>query len=554
MTTKPVGRFSMSGVKACIQSATARPELRRSWRGRRLAHVASAVLAIGALTAGPASATSKVTETFSSTGEEQSFVVPAGVTSVRVRAIGAAGETAFSDSPFQTAAPGGSGAVVGGVLPVTAGETLYVEVAAGGFNGGGFGAPGGGMGGGASDVRTVSSAAEGSLESRLLVAAGGGGGGGTFDEGSGGRGGDAGAPGWEGSTTESGGCCGGGSQRTAGGAAGTLTGGGIGGARCEISGPWSGVEGVLGSGGFGGDGFGAPETSGGGGGGGYWGGGGGEGSCEFFFGPFSPGGAGGGGGSSYVTEEASFTSFGLASLSTPPAVSITYATPSTATADSSTIEFPGAQPFSTVSAPQTVTLTNSGGNPLAITGETFAGSTPELATDHPEDFMVDSSDCLGSVVFEASCKLKVRFAPQGTGVRTATLHIAGNMGAGPTVVALVGTGGSLPQGATGATGPQGVKGARGAQGKRGPRGLTAIYTCHHRQGHGKYEKACFVEILGKKASASSATLKRAGFVYARGASNAGHLKLRARLKVGPGLYTLVLTSKGRTTTEAVTVG
>jgi hypothetical protein len=554
MTTKPAGRFSMSGVKSRIQSAAAKPELRRSSRGRRLVHVATAALAIGALAAAPASATSKVTETFAPTGEEQSFVVPAGVTSVRVRATGAAGETALSDSPFQTAAPGGSGAVVGGVLLVTPGETLYVEVAAGGFNGGGFGVSGGGMGGGASDVRTVPSASEGSLESRLLVAAGGGGGGGTFDEGSGGRGGDAGAPGWEGATTESGGCCGEGAQRTAGGGAGTLTGGGAGGARCEGIAPWSGFEGALGSGGFGGDGFGAPLTGGGGGGGGYWGGGGGEGSCEFVFGPFSPGGAGGGGGSSYVTEEASSSSFGLASLTTAPMVSIGYSTPSTATPDTQTIEFPGVQPLSTVSAPQTVTLTNSGGTPLAITGEAFAGSTPQLATDHPEDFMVDSSNCLGSVAFEASCKLKVRFAPQGTGARTATLQIAGNMGAGPTVLALVATGGSLPQGATGATGPQGVKGAPGARGKRGPRGLTAIYTCHHRQGHGKYEKACFVEILGKKGSASSATLKRGGFVYARGASNAGRLKLRARLKVGPGLYTLVLKSNGATTTEAVTVG
>lgn len=551
MSTKPAGRFSVSGVKSCIRPATAKPERRSSSCGRRLVHVATAVLAVGALVAGPASASSKVTETFTSTGAEQSFYVPAGVTSVRVRAIGAPGETAFSDSPFQTAAPGGSGAVVTSVLPVTPGETLYLEVVAGGFNGGGLPGPGGGNGGGASDVRTIPSASEGSLESRLLVAAGGGGGGGTFEEGSGGHGGDANSPGWEGATTESGGCCGEGVSRTAGGAAGTLTGGGAGGARCEGTAPWSGFEGVLGSGGSGGDDFGAPLTGGGGGGGGYFGGGGGEGSCDFFFGPFSPGGAGGGGGSSYVTEEASSSSFGLASLTTAPLVSITYATPSTATPDTQAVEFPGIQPLSTVSAPQTVTLTNSGGNPLAITGDMFAGSTPGLATDHPEDFMVDSSDCLGSVAFEASCKLKVRFAPQGTGTRTATLQIAGNMGAGSTVVALVGTGGSLPQGATG---PQGVKGARGARGKRGPRGLTAIYTCHHRQGHGKYEKACFVEILGKKASASSATLKRAGFVYARGASNAGHLELRARLKVGPGLYTLVLKSKGVITTEAVTVG
>ncbi|HEY8304390.1 MAG TPA: choice-of-anchor D domain-containing protein [Solirubrobacteraceae bacterium] len=566
-------------------------------------------------------------ETFSSTGAEQSFVVPAGVTSVRVKAIGAPGEAAFSEGPFQSPAPGGAGAVAAGMLPVTPGETLYVEVAASGFNGGGFGGPGGGSGGGASDVRTISNASEGSLESRLLVAAGGGGGGGTFEEGSGGRGGDAGGTGWEGSVTESGGCCGEGAERTAGGAAGTLTGGGAGGARCESPAPWSGLEGALGSGGLGGDGFGAPETGGGGGGGGYWGGGGGEGSCDFFLGPFSPGGAGGGGGSSYVEEEASYNSFGLASPTTAPSVSISYATPATATPDSTTIEFPGTQPLSTVSVPQTVTLTNSGGNPLMITGETFAGSTPAAESDHPEDFMVDSSNCLGTIAFEQSCQLKIRFAPQGTGARTATLRIVGNMGAGPTVVELTGTGGTLPQGPqgeTGATGPQGptgetgatgsegptgekgatgtqgptggqgadgargeggvtgpqgsegkagatgpqgpkgdigaegaagASGAEGPRGERGPRGLTAVYTCHPRRGHGKYKKACFVEIVSRNGLASSARLERGHLVYASGASTAGHrLALRVRRRVRPGVYTLVLRSNGTTTAESVTVG
>ncbi|HEY2632580.1 MAG TPA: hypothetical protein VGI26_09415 [Solirubrobacteraceae bacterium] len=553
MITKPVPRPSTGGTHP-ISEGGAKP-IRAAFPsgGRRLIQATCATLALSALIAGPALALppANVTETFSSTGAEQSFVVPAGVTRVRVRAIGAAGETAFSASPFQTAAPGGSGAVVAGGLPVTPGETLYVEVAASGFNGGGVPGPGGGNGGGASDVRAIPSASEGSLESRLLVAAGGGGGGGTFEEGSGGRGGDAGAPGWEGATTESGGCCGEGASRTAAGAAGTLTGGGAGGARCEGNAPWSGFEGALGSGGFGGDDFGAPETGGGGGGGGYFGGGGGEGSCDFFIGPFSPGGAGGGGGSSYVTEEASSSSFGLASLTTVPSVSISYPTPSTATPSTPAIAFPGVQPLSTVSAPQTVTLTNSGDNPLAIAGETLVGSTPELATDHPEDFIVDPSGCLGEIVFEQTCKVKVRFAPQGAGTRTAALKIEGNMGAGPTVVTLTGTGGTLPQGATG---PQGAKGAKGARGKRGPRGLTAVYTCHRRQGHGKYEKACFVEILSKKSSASSAMLKRGGFVYARGSWSAGHLNLRARLKVRPGVYTLVLKSRGETTTEPITVG
>jgi hypothetical protein len=130
------------------------------------------------------------TVVFSSTGSEQPFTVPAGVTSIHVVAIGAPG--------------GASGSYVGGLgaqatadLAVTPGEGLDVEVGAkggdggtygaggaGGFNGGGGGGPGeegipqlsGGGGGGASDVRTVPGGQPGSLASRLIVAAAGGGG------------------------------------------------------------------------------------------------------------------------------------------------------------------------------------------------------------------------------------------------------------------------------------------------------------------------------------------------------------------------------------------
>jgi hypothetical protein len=613
MTLTSVSRSHSSGtLQASTPADDARRPPRAAWRRARIAvSMVCAALVASSLAAGSASAAAKVTETFTSTGAEQSFVVPAGVTSVRVRAVGGAGETAMAVSPFQGAAPGGAGALVAGSLPVTPGETLYVEVAASGFNGGGqFGFDGGGMGGGASDVRTLSESSVETLQSRLLVAGGGGGGGGTFEEGSGGRGGDAGSPGGEGSTG-SGGCCGE-DQHSAGGAAGTLTGGGAGGERCEAPEFWTGHEGSFGTGGEGGEEGAAPETGGGGGGGGYWGGGGGEGACPYG-GPFGSGGGGGGGGSSYVSEEATSASFGLASLSTEPSVSITYATAATATPDSSTIAFPGTQPLSTVSAPQTITLTNSGGNPLEIWSEAFGDSNPALASDHPEDFLIDSSSCLGEVAFEGSCQLKVRFAPQGTGTRTATLQIAGDMGAGPTSIALTGTGGALPQGpqgepgstgatgakgeagstgATGATGAKGEAGATGSQGangeagsqgspgqtgepgkpgavgaqgpagakgERGPRGLTATYVCHPRRRHGSYKEACFVSVRSASKSAVKASLERRGVVYASGtfggsAASAGGLRLTASRKVSGGRYTLVLDSKQGTSRETVTVG
>ena len=86
---------------------------------------------------------SSLTCTYSSTGAEQSFTVPAGATRITVEAIGASG--------------GGNarGADVSAPLTVTPGSTLYVEVGGsgavggttgtsgpGGFNGGGDGGPG----------------------------------------------------------------------------------------------------------------------------------------------------------------------------------------------------------------------------------------------------------------------------------------------------------------------------------------------------------------------------------------------------------------------------
>ncbi|MHB1571266.1 MAG: glycine-rich protein, partial [Solirubrobacteraceae bacterium] len=120
--------------------------------------------------------------TFTSTGAEQCYTVPATVTSLSVTAVGAPGVTPSSGGA------GGNGATVTGTLSVSPGQTLYVEVGglgstnSGGFNGGGsaVGSTAGG-GGGASDVRTCSSTAAScpgaisSLQSRLLVAGGGGG-------------------------------------------------------------------------------------------------------------------------------------------------------------------------------------------------------------------------------------------------------------------------------------------------------------------------------------------------------------------------------------------
>lgn len=96
----------------------------------------------GSLPANCASPGSSVVCTFSFTGAEQTFSVPAAVGSLQVTATGAAGGSP-RDRLHAGNIPGGPGAVVAGTVVVSPGSTLYVEVGGaggpdghGGFNGG----------------------------------------------------------------------------------------------------------------------------------------------------------------------------------------------------------------------------------------------------------------------------------------------------------------------------------------------------------------------------------------------------------------------------------
>ncbi len=280
---------------------------------------------------------SRVTCTFSFTGAEQTFVVPSGISSVQISAVGAPGSSAST-------AGGAGGTARAELSGLTSGSTLYVEVGGpgqayasstggGGWNGGGASGQGlqsvlaAGGGGGASDVRTVScgsscaaGGAAASLASRLVVAGGGGAGG--LDASlpglsiAGGVGGAAGSAGGAGADSQYG--DGGGR----GGGAGTRPGGPPGTAGAAIPGGVSGdagQSGGLGDGGAGGNLYGA----GGGGGGGYYGGGGGGGSAATLNDEQRSwgGGGGGGGGSSYAPGGSTGVA---ASTGTPPSVSISF--------------------------------------------------------------------------------------------------------------------------------------------------------------------------------------------------------------------------------------
>ena len=298
-----------------------------------LAGSASAALPSGCVQSGSA-----VTCSFSFTGDEQTFAVPAGVRAVRVSAVGApGGSTSFGSS---TPAPG-KGAAVGATVPLPPGtDTLYVEVggigraangssnAVGGFNGGGAGSPGGGAGGGGSDVRTCSrnTCADLSTDDTRLVVAGAGGGVGE----QGGNGGTAGDP----TVTGAGDGADGGSSSPGGN-------GGFGGP-AGLGGMTDGGPGVVGQGGS------AASTSGsgsGGGGGGYFGGGGGGSSSSSW--------GGGGAGSSFWVSDATDTSMTEDTTGTP-SVTISY------TFTSTTVSAPAIGSAGTAIAPSSISATLSG--------------------------------------------------------------------------------------------------------------------------------------------------------------------------------------------------
>ncbi len=136
----------------------------------------------------------------------------------------------------------------------------------------------------------------------------------------------------------------------------------------------------------------------------------------------------------------------------------------TADASPGTLTFgnPTPIPQGTISAPQPVTITNNGSAPLAVSGFATSGS-------NPEDFFVGNNNCDQDVDPGESCAVDVRFGPQASGSRSATLTALTNAAGDPTV-GLTGTAGPLPTGPTGPAGPTGPGGPTGPTGPGGPMG------------------------------------------------------------------------------------
>jgi hypothetical protein len=277
-------------------------------------------------------------------------------------------------------------------------------------------------------------------------------------------------------------------------------------------------------------------TPGGGGGGGWFGGGGG-GGC----GATNDSGGGGGGGSSFAAAAISGATFSQATAGQTASVTISYVAP-TAEASASSLSF-STQPQSTLSAPQTVTVTNTGGGELVVTGLTFTG--PDAS-----DFLITSDGCLGSIALGGTCTVGVSFAPQGQGARTATLRLASNDPSTPLSVSLSGTGGQLPTGPTGPTGATGATGPTGATGASGPAGKIELVVCNkvkksvttNGHKHTVTVQKCTTKLVSGPVKftsdrrALSARISRRGVVYATGVA----------IPRGAGRWQLALTRQTRT--------
>jgi len=81
---------------------------------------------------------------------------------------------------------------------------------------------------------------------------------------------------------------------------------------------------------------------------------------------------------------------------------------------------------------KSVTLTNLGSKPLAISGITISGA-------NPGDFS-EKNTCGSWLAAEAKCVIKITFTPTATGAKYATIYVADSDWTSPQQVSLTRTG------------------------------------------------------------------------------------------------------------------
>jgi virginiamycin B lyase len=214
-------------------------------------------------------------------------------------------------------------------------------------------------------------------------------------------------------------------------------------------------------------------------------------------------------------------------------IAVTMSVPFAQVAPAAPPAFP-ATPQGTLSAPQKLTITNTGQQSLSITGLSFTGASAG-------DFIISADGCLGPLAPGDACQLGVSFAPQGVGSRAATLQIASTDSAhSPLEVPLSGI---ADPSATGAPGPQGPQGPQGAPGTRGPAGTIIC------RDNGVARVLCALEFAPGSYTVSSAdatakfTVTRGRHIVAHGTFKIrnGHLSTKRIPRLQRGRYTLTIT-------------
>ena len=102
---------------------------------------------------------------------------------------------------------------------------------------------------------------------------------------------------------------------------------------------------------------------------------------------------------------------------------------------SATLTFPSTT-IGQSSAPQTLTLTNSGNATLTLSVGTLAGATADFTA---------TTTCGTSLAASASCTFSITFMPQAAGTLTATITLTDNASNSPQTVTLTGSGTGVPQ-------------------------------------------------------------------------------------------------------------
>ena len=106
----------------------------------------------------------------------------------------------------------------------------------------------------------------------------------------------------------------------------------------------------------------------------------------------------------------------------------------------------GSQSVGTISAPQSVTVTNNGPATLSVSSVTLTGdpsSSPQVTFTYPgapTGNYTQSSNCGGNLLAGASCTVTVTFTPTLTGAVSASVQVFDGEGDSPQVISLTGTG------------------------------------------------------------------------------------------------------------------